>query len=887
MKKLFVKVLVSLLAASLLLGSAAMMEEAPEPIAAEAAAVEDVARDDAVAVATDEAAEAAEAPSDEAVPADDAIADAADADAASDAPDEEIAPEPVDAVVAEADSADLDEEGCAGLSVEGEPEASWTASEAMSATVDGEGNVTLTAEDFEDVHFWNYLYAKFNHGADDQKLTQDEINTVKTIDLYNEYDSTTQKRKDWGITSLKGLQYFPNLTVLTCSEVQLGELDIRENKALVELKCQKCGLQSLDVSNNTQLKKLFCQGNAIDNLDITNCASLAAIVADSNRTSSQDPQYGGTTIQFRTGDFGDWSSLIWLSYSSTTSLQIGQDIIQPRRIEINAVNFPDPNLRSLISEGYDNAVNGVRDGVLDEDEIARLESYFFLSESESGNYVRNLNGLELFTGLRSFQLSGFDFETLDLSIFPKLSFLWLDPMYSLTALDLSNNPELSSVDIQYCQRLKEIKLGNNPKLTTLKCIDTRVRTLDISNCSAQLRNSVNASGYSISDNKAVVTYTETIQGSSFERLVCDSNIWITGADAVDPPASIPIDQDHFEDENFRSYLAGKFDMDEDNALSPREINGISQIDLHRTDPTTYEYVKDPATGEPMGLGVRSLKGIEYFPTLTYLFCGDNPLTSLDVSGCPRLVDAVQNGEYREIDGLYSRFRKEGFPSCEVQYNIDVPLRAGDKTVPAKERARKKDDNEKSPDKTDTDNPAPDPAPAPASDPAPAPAPAAPASPTISAVSKASRTTIEAAPGTSAQLDLGGAAGKGFKSSNKKVATVDADGNVTFKKAGKVKITFKVGKKKRTVTLTVKDPTVPASVSLSAPSTEVKKGEQVTLTPVIPEGTNSGFKWKSSNKKVASVSADGTVTFKKPGKVTITATAKRGKKKAKIKFNVGK
>lgn len=38
-------------------------------------------------------------------------------------------------------------------------------------------------------------------------------------------------------------------------------------------------------------------------------------------------------------------------------------------------------------------------------------------------------------------------------------------------------------------------------------------------------------------------------------------------------------------------------------------------------------------------------------------------------------------------------------------------------------------------------------------------------------------------------------------------------------------------------------------------------------------------------KVATV-INGVVTFKKKGSVTITCTAMRGKKKAKIKFNVG-
>lgn len=164
---------------------------------------------------------------------------------------------------------------------------------------------------------------------------------------------------------------------------------------------------------------------------------------------------------------------------------------------------------------------------------------------------------------------------------------------------------------------------------------------------------------------------------------------------------------------------------------------------------------------------------------------------------------------------------------------------------------------------------------------------APAIPTIPAVARAGKAAVSAAPGAVYQLNLGGVTGKGFKSSKKKVATVSRDGLVTVKGAGKTRITFKVGKKKRTVTLTVKDPTVPTGVALSAPATAVKKGDVITLTPSLtPAGTSSPIQWKSSNKKVATVS-NGVVTFKKAGKVTITATAKRGKKRAKVTFRVSK
>ena len=139
-----------------------------------------------------------------------------------------------------------------------------------------------------------------------------------------------------------------------------------------------------------------------------------------------------------------------------------------------------------------------------------------------------------------------------------------------------------------------------------------------------------------------------------------------------------------------------------------------------------------------------------------------------------------------------------------------------------------------------------------------------------------------------KLNLGSLSARSFKSSKKRVATVDRNGVVTAKNAGKTRITIALDKKtKIKLTLTVIDPTIPKSISLNMSGTNaVKKGDTVTLTPVIPEGANTTYKWKSSNKKVATVK-NGVVTFKKPGRVTITCTAVRGKKKAKVRFRVSK
>ncbi len=304
------------------------------------------------------------------------------------------------------------------------------------------------------------------------------------------------------------------------------------------------------------------------------------------------------------------------------------------------------------------------------------------------------------------------------------------------------------------------------------------------------------------------------------------------------------------------------------------------------------------------LGLTALN-VSAFPSLKRLGCGGNGLTELNVSPCANLVelncwgnafselDLSNNKKLAELwcEGN-SNLKKLDISNCEVLAGAVDPSAPTDipNTNPVvvgygsyvdkwgENWYRLTCDKGVEVITKKAEEPAP----------APAPAPAAPVIPTIAAVKKNSRATFSVAPGTVFQLDLGGVAGTKFKSSNKKVAGVDANGLVTMKKAGKTTISFKVGKKTRKVKLTFKDSTIPAYVAITPPaSTAVKKGDTVALVPVVPEGTDAGgFKWKSTNKKVATVK-DGVVTFKKKGKVTIICTAKRGKKKAKIKFSVSK
>lgn len=131
--------------------------------------------------------------------------------------------------------------------------------------------------------------------------------------------------------------------------------------------------------------------------------------------------------------------------------------------------------------------------------------------------------------------------------------------------------------------------------------------------------------------------------------------------------------------------------------------------------------------------------------------------------------------------------------------------------------------------------------------------------------------------------------KAYKSSKPKVASVSAGGLVTAKKAGKAKITAKLsGKKKIVITVTVKDPCAPTGVAIdNAPGTiYIGMGTPRLTARLEPGYARTTLKWKSSNRKVLRVSADGVLTPVKAGTAKITVTT-GNKKKAAVKLTVKK
>ncbi|MGF0093792.1 Ig-like domain-containing protein [Lachnospiraceae bacterium SGI.066] len=123
----------------------------------------------------------------------------------------------------------------------------------------------------------------------------------------------------------------------------------------------------------------------------------------------------------------------------------------------------------------------------------------------------------------------------------------------------------------------------------------------------------------------------------------------------------------------------------------------------------------------------------------------------------------------------------------------------------------------------------------------------------------------------------------YSSSNKKVATVSSKGVIKAKKAGTAKITVKSGKKK--VVVTVKVTGVKTTNLSGVPAAKnVSKGKSFKIKAIAtPKNTDEKITFKSSNKKVATVTSKGVVKGLKKGAATITVQS--GSKKMTCKVTV--
>jgi predicted GH43/DUF377 family glycosyl hydrolase len=114
-----------------------------------------------------------------------------------------------------------------------------------------------------DTVFLNALISAGVDTSEDGLISRDEAATFTHLELDN-----------MGITTMKGLHAFVNLTKLTASNNKLTELNVRYNHLLEYLDCSNNQLAELDVSVCSTMHFLDCGGNSLHSLGLQNNINL-------------------------------------------------------------------------------------------------------------------------------------------------------------------------------------------------------------------------------------------------------------------------------------------------------------------------------------------------------------------------------------------------------------------------------------------------------------------------------------------------------------------------------------------------------------------------------------------------------------------------------------
>ena len=184
--------------------------------------------------------------------------------------------------------------------VSGTPQAVGENQDLIVRVTDGEGaykeitiHVADTAEEavidgtnFPDETFRAYI-AEEKDLDHDGKLSPAEIREVQAIDVPSR-----------GITDLKGIEFFGELTELRCGDNNLTVLDVSNNGKLQALDCNSNILTALDVSKNENLQKLNCSSNELAALDLSNNRYLSELSCSGNQLAGLELKNTSVTEHF-------------------------------------------------------------------------------------------------------------------------------------------------------------------------------------------------------------------------------------------------------------------------------------------------------------------------------------------------------------------------------------------------------------------------------------------------------------------------------------------------------------------------------------------------------------------------------------------------------------
>lgn len=402
-----------------------------------------------------------------------------------------------------------------------------------------------------------------NQGIASAKGLEEIADFIKKENIY--YKEQTESQGIFDTPPL--IQY---ITHLNLNNNLLTSLDLSKFENLHRLSCSNNQLTSLDLSACTELYGISCYGN-----NIRGAGMDRLVYSLPDRSAGEhgwiNVKYEGletdnemTKAQVLVAKSKGWYPFYYKD--DTREEYEGVDDVTESGIAINDItHFPDAAFRAVVASAD---IDLDQNGYLSDYE--RQRGGLFLQ----GKGIKNLQGIGFFEDLT--RLDCWDNE--------------------LTELDLSNNKEIRFVYFY----------GNN---ICGEAMDRLIESLPTRASSDKGSLFVICDGKS-PDNAMTNLQVEAAKAKGWNTIKStnDGTSWqfYTGEDV-----GFAIDEQHFPDENFRTYIQSTIDKDKNGYLSVSERQNVTSININRE-------------------GIARVKGIEYFPNLEQLNCINNQLTSLNL-----------------------------------------------------------------------------------------------------------------------------------------------------------------------------------------------------------------------------------------------------------------
>jgi len=459
------------------------------------------------------------------------------------------------------------------------------------------------------------------------------------------------------------------LTNLQCTSNKLISLDVLKNTALITLLCDKNSLTSLDISKLIALVTLDCSTNLLTSLDASKNIALTSLYCTDNSLTSVNVKNGNNKAYY-------WNSIYHISFSGNKDLKCitVDDIIYSNKNwkgnkESGATYalacdglytaIPDPRFHlELINLGLD---SGNFSGKVLTANISSLKTLDVSSKN-----ITDLTGIEDFTELTSLDCSKNKLSSINISKNVALTTLNCSYNYTMDFLDVSNNINLKILSC-FSLKIRDLNLKNNLKLTQLTCSYNALTSLEIPHnpdfnyldCSnnrlvqIDVSKNTNLIYFDCSNNKLINLDVST--NGSLTTFYCNSNnlfnlnvkngnnLRLSKRNFIDNPNLTCINVDAFSTSSwgpskdpkafYNSNCSGEntpYTLIPDPAFEQKLIDIGVDTDGKNGKVITTNIASLKSLDVSSG-NITNLTGIEDFTSLTYLDCGSNKISNIDLT----------------------------------------------------------------------------------------------------------------------------------------------------------------------------------------------------------------------------------------------------------------